>query len=71
MIIFALNSMQDADRAGGSHWSLLGKYFICRIKLYLDYFYLATSVKLFYYTNELKILCYGVTKLYKIFDDPH
>eukprot|EP00088_Acartia_fossae_P001911 TRINITY_DN1074_c0_g1_i3.p1 TRINITY_DN1074_c0_g1~~TRINITY_DN1074_c0_g1_i3.p1 ORF type:complete len:214 (+),score=18.53 TRINITY_DN1074_c0_g1_i3:178-819(+) len=23
LIIFALNSMQDADRAGGSHWSLL------------------------------------------------
>ena len=71
MIIFALNSMQDADRAGGSHWSLLGKYFIYRIKLYLDLFYLATSIKLLYYTKELKILCNRVRKLYKIFDNPN
>ena len=71
LIIFALNSMQDADRAGGSHWSLLGKYFIYGIKLYINFFYLATSVKLLYYTKELKILFNRVRKLYEIFDHPN
>ena len=37
LIIFALNSMQDADRAGGSHWSLLGIFHDFNLSEFLNF----------------------------------